>query len=71
MIIHKRGSNDHNLLVIECKGWWSLDDKMNEDGIKVMDFIEDGQFNYKFGLLIIFEKEGANIKWIDKNEDSQ
>lgn len=66
LIIHKRGSNDHNLLVIECKGWWSLDNKVNEDGIKVMNFIEDTQFNYKFGLLIIFEKEGANIKWIDK-----
>lgn len=66
LIIHRRGSNNYNLLIIECKGWWSQRNKIKEDQIKIQDFINDKEFNYKFGLQIIFKKDGVKLEWIDK-----
>lgn len=56
LILHKRGSNDDNILVIEIKTWWNKNYKqrINEDKIKLQAFTDSaGEYKYKFGLLII------------------
>lgn len=62
-IIHKRGSKRYNLLVIECKGWWSEKYEDEEDINKIRYFIEDDRYQYQKGLFIKFEKKQAVLTW--------
>lgn len=60
ILLHKRGSNEHNLLIIEFKTWWSPDN--SRDLMKLKDFTRpDGKYKYKCGLSIIFGKDKATI----------
>ena len=68
IIIHKRGTNNDNLLVIECKTWWNSN--IDDDIKKINAFLSPNeQYNYQFGLCLIFAENKENIKWItyDKN----
>lgn len=62
-ILHKRGSEQYNLLVIECKGWWSEKYEDEEDINKIQYFIEDERYKYRSGLFIKFEKNQAVLTW--------
>lgn len=56
IIIHKRGENDQNLLVVEVKKSNNGDD--NYDRLKLMIFTnKDYGLNYKYGLFIKLNKE--------------
>ncbi len=60
-ILHQRGSNENNVMVIEFKGWWSNDSKEN-DVIKLEDFIhQEGEYQYGLGFFIEFNKNGADL----------
>ena len=79
LIIHHRGDNEDNLLVIEFKGWWQLTNQelnnlkitdklpnkqtINNDIIKITSFIKDEEYNYKFGLFILITKDGFVYEW--------
>lgn len=61
IIIHKRGKNEQNLLVIEVKKSNSKDD--NYDRLKLMIFTDkDYGLNYKYGLFIKLDKEREHNK---------
>lgn len=64
LIIHKRGHNYDNLLIIECKAWFNKHGA-TDDLIKIKEFIESDVYHYMHGLQIIFEKEHdeAILKW--------
>jgi hypothetical protein len=67
ILLHKRGSNEHNLLIIEFKTWWSPDN--SRDLIKLKDFTRpDGKYKYKCGLSIILGKDKATIIPLEKGE---
>jgi hypothetical protein len=67
IILHKRDSNEHNLLIIEFKTWWSLDN--SRDLKKIKDFTRpDGNFNYKYGLSIILGKDESSITVLQRGE---
>ena len=67
ILLHKRGSNEHNLLIIEFKTWWSPDN--SRDLMKLKDFTRpDGKYKYKCGLSIIFGKDKATIIPLQKGE---
>lgn len=56
IILHKRGRNDQNLLVIEVKKSDNKDD--NYDRLKLMIYIDkDYGLNYKYGLFIKLNKK--------------
>ncbi len=55
LVIHRRGRNDHNLLVMEFKSYWNPD--INTDIEKVTEFMS-GPYNYKYGLVMLI---GRNI----------
>ena len=57
IVLHKRGSNDNNLVVIEFKGWWSKVDQKN-DICKIKEMTDPcGEFKYKYGFSIILNNE--------------
>ena len=66
LIIHKRGTNTANLLVMECKGWWSDERDILNDKKKIREFLNSERYRYLFGLLIVFEREKIRFDWIEK-----
>jgi len=64
MLIHKRGSMEENLLVIEFKSWWNENNAHDKEKIeKLTD--PKGKFKYKFGLSIIIKKEfPPTLEWV-------
>ena len=55
LIIHKRGSNINNKIIIECKTWWN--DDIYIDMQKLREFINiRGKYKFKYGISIIFRK---------------
>jgi len=84
LIIHHRGDNEDNLLVIEFKGWWQLRNQdlnslnttgnlpnkttINQDITKILAFIKNEEYNYKFGLFILITKKGFVYEWKNIND---
>lgn len=66
LIIHKRGTNAANLLVMECKGWWSGERDILNDKRKIREFLNSERYQYLFGLLIVFEREEIRLDWIGR-----
>lgn len=80
MILHKRGTNKHNILVAEFKTWWNKDKKeLAKDIGKIKNFLgiekqkdscnrnnnnENGMYEYKY-------KYGVSIILEKKREDVQ
>lgn len=68
LIIHQRGSNDMNLLVMEFKTYWNNKQKHDIEKIKV--FLENNEidsYNYKYGIAVLINKSSVNLKLIDKD----
>lgn len=69
IIIHKRGNNDNNILIIEIKPWWNQDNKT--DIIKLKYFTDNThQYKYKFGLSLHIgkTKEECCFQWLANGE---
>ena len=60
LILHQQGNNNHNLLVIEFKGWWN--DKQEDDERKIKKMIsKEGQYQYREGYTVLFGKNSAEV----------
>lgn len=67
ILLHKRDSNEHNLLIIEFKSWWRPDNK--KDLMKLGDFTHPtGDYKYKYGLSIIFGKDKPIITVLQRGK---
>ena len=63
-ILHKRGSNEDNLLIIEFKTWWNPDNDADIDKIRWMmnpQYI----YQYKYGCSITINQDNSEIFWVD------
>lgn len=65
IILHKRGSNDKNLLVVEFKSHASRNRNyqnygVSKDIIKLEDFTSDYVYNYQLGVWVKLLKTGVN-----------
>jgi len=60
LILHRRGDNDGNLLVIEFKGWWNRNQEYDEKKIREM-IDKNGEFRYHEGYTVILEKDRKSI----------
>ena len=61
LIVHKRGSNKSNLLMIEFKTYW--DTRTSDDLKKLKEFTRhDGRYNFFLGLSIIFGEERSSVE---------
>ena len=64
LILHKRGSNDQNILILEFKTWWN--NKTTDDEKKITQFIDiTGGYRYRIGASIVLNQKDYVIKWID------
>ena len=64
VIIHKRGSNEHNLLVIEFKTYWNRD--IDNDKKKLLEFTDpNGRYKFKKGISFLLENTRENVQRID------
>ncbi|MCF0126114.1 MAG: hypothetical protein HUJ68_10255, partial [Clostridia bacterium] len=70
IIVHKRGSNDFNLLVIEFKTWWNSN--QTDDKQKIQQFCSSDTYQYKYGATVLLGKTRPEVKieLFDKNENS-
>jgi hypothetical protein len=62
LIVHKRGGNEDNLLVVEFKTWWNNDRTNDEKRIKEF-MAQDGEYRYKLGLSVLLKMEAAELGW--------
>ena len=69
IIIHKRGNNDNNILIIEIKPWWNPN---NETDVKKLEYFTDKehQYKYKFGLSLNIGKseEKCSFQWFENGK---
>lgn len=66
LIIHKRGTNDANILVIEFKTWWNehLNEAVNKDRNKLKKLTKTtGHFHYKYGLFIMLTQDRDSVEY--------
>jgi len=64
LILHRRGNNLENILVVEIKGWWNEEPRKN-DYIKLEDFIhQEGEYKYGLGAYLELGKEGCNPEYL-------
>jgi len=60
MILHKRGTNNHNLLIVEFKSEKGLIRTVCNDLIKLKDFTSPDIYNYQLGVFVKLLKEKAD-----------
>lgn len=65
LIIHKRGSNQYNIAVVECKTYWNNN---NEKDIEKINYFinSNNEYNYSIGISIIFMEN--QIEYIINNK---
>ena len=63
-IVHKRGNNEDNLLIIEFKTWWNPN---NDKDIEKIQWMMHPQFRYKYkyGCSITINQDNSEIFWVD------
>ncbi len=54
VIVHRRGDNDHNLLVVEVKTAWSRDTDDDWDRKKLRAFKDADELDYRYGYFLKF-----------------
>ena len=63
LIIHSRGNNDANILVIEIKGWWNVEPRA-VDRIKLEDFThQNGEYKYGLGVFLELTKNDCTPQY--------
>lgn len=56
VILHERGSNDHNIMVIEFKGYWNSN--QSRDRKKIRGFTDDnGEYKYSVGYTVLLGRD--------------
>lgn len=61
IILHKRGSNDFNTLVMEFKGYWN--NNINNDFEKLCEFTKQRSvYNFNLGLFVFLGKTRDEVK---------
>lgn len=67
LILHSRGNNNSNVLIIEFKGWWNRKNR-SIDRDKILDFTNiEGSYSYCLGILVEFKKDGYILELIKGN----
>ena len=59
-ILHKRGTNDSNLLIIEFKTWWNSDNREDIEKLKAM-MSDRYRYQYQYGYSIILNQERDSV----------
>ena len=61
VIIHNRGNNDNNLLIMEVKTYWNTDN--SQDKKKIREFLDaSGKYHFSFGMSLIIKQRRKDIQ---------
>lgn len=76
IILHKRNSNSHNMLIVEFKPRKSSVRKHKETGmsmdfIKLEDFTNQGVYNYFLGMFVKLNVGGAEYRYFQHGQEKQ
>lgn len=64
VIIHKRGSNEHNLLVVEFKTYWNRD--LSNDKKKLFEFTDpNGRYKFQKGISFLLGNARDKVQRLD------
>lgn len=70
VILHKRGSNDGNLLVMEFKTYWNPNQE--KDKQKIKEFIDkNGNYKFMLGYSVLLNEEFKDVRIIDFQNDGE
>ena len=64
-IVHRRGTNDDNLLVIEFKTWWNVNNE--NDIVKLQNMMSERyryQYQYACSIILHQDREHVNIIYV-------
>lgn len=65
LIVHKRNTDENNLLVIEFKKWkknYTIKRLIKDDITKLKEFVDrQGEYSYSYGASILFTKERKDV----------
>ena len=70
LIIHERGSNYNNVLVMEFKTWWNHNTGRDKD--KLAEFTDlDGEYQYEYGVLVTIGQtlDDCRMRWFIEGEE--
>lgn len=56
LIVHQRGNNDNNLLIIEFKTWWNSNQERDRERVKIY-MNPSGPYKYKYGAVVLLSKD--------------
>ncbi|MBQ8814596.1 MAG: hypothetical protein IJZ85_08890 [Lachnospiraceae bacterium] len=63
LIIHRRGDNEHNLLIMEFKTYWNSDTE--RDIVKIKEFRDsNGRYKYKYGVSVVIGLDAPTLTWL-------
>lgn len=71
LILHERGSNRKNLIVIEFKGWWNSDDG-EKDIKKIKSFTSPKEsYKYQFGVFVRLTQKRTDCipRWFENEKE--
>ncbi len=64
LLIHSRGNDDKNILVVEFAGWWKSEEDLEKDKAKLEALTKpDGEYRYRLGVLVKIEKENPSYTY--------
>lgn len=61
VIIHNRGNNDNNLLIMEVKTYWNTNN--TQDVKKIREFLDiSGEYHFSYGISLIIKKHRKDVQ---------
>lgn len=67
LIVHRRGDDAENLLVLECKAWWSSSAGLEADLLKLRAFRD--RLRYRNAVLLHLGTVGEGPRWLWLTDD--
>lgn len=70
LLIHSRGNDDHNIMVVEFAAWWQDDKKVNDDKEKLKILTSTGgDYKYRLGALVKIKKDNPDYIYFQNGNE--
>ena len=68
IILHERGTNNYNIVIVEFKGWWN---KSEYNDIRKLEAFTDqkGRYRYMLGIYVKLNKENWKLRYFEDKKE--